>query len=107
MVILGIAFCIALLALPCLTTFALTAGLRGWARVLVLLAVFALPLWLGYNAHDCDIHDDATDNPCMAPDWFAFLGLVGSVGAAIGIIAGTIRNLFRRSRAPESEAQSR
>ena len=96
-----------LLAVPCMLTFAIVTRIPGPARIMLLLILSALLAWVFYNDHACNVYSQgATDDPCEGEDIFAFSGLIFGASAAAGIIAGAIRNQFRRSGVPKNEAQS-
>ena len=98
----GLFFCsilLVLLMVPGVIAFAMTIRMRGWKRVFFLAILFAFSIWLGRHAYDCNVHESVT---CTIDDLYIFLGMACGVTTIVGIIAGIIRNLFRRSPAMAS-----
>jgi hypothetical protein len=91
----------AVLLMPGIFNFMVVTRTHGWLRMVVLLAVFILPLIAIYRGHQCHASDsgDVID-PCFADSLLAWAGVMLGVSALLGAAMGMIGNLHRHHHAP-------
>jgi hypothetical protein len=101
MAVFGAMWAVVLLLLPAVGGFLLVDRLRGWLRLLLLLALLAVPFYLHGVNEDClKANDGAIDEPCLGTDILAFAGSVLGTSAVLGaVIAAGVRWLRHRLKA--------
>jgi len=82
---------------PALAVLATVLLVRGWLRLLIMIAAFLILAWPIYHWNECRRHPWGAEEPCFPEMVFAGLAGVGLVSGVIGMSAGlAIRSASRR-----------
>ena len=88
--------------IPGFLAFVVATRSRGWLRIVLLLAILALPALAFYDDYACETHAaaiDDIDEPCLLETFVWLAGLMAAGSTFLGTVAGFAANRLRRPRA--------